>query len=487
VDKDANRIWFHESTLKMSRRPNLIVFLPDQERADAISYSSEGKVHSPNLTKLASESVIFSRTYVTHPVCSPSRSSLITGMWPHATGCTKNNAPLPAQFDALPELLQSKDYRTGYMGKWHLGDENTAQRGFQQWVSTEGVSDYSKFLVELGLSPDKADGSFTKLSISFLSRELSKPKFLENHAIRFIEKYRREPFLLFVAFAEPHSPYNGPFNNEHSLDEVDLDMTAIAPPSDNVPLRYRLMREWQQAEAARDRKRGDDLFFFGITPHDYRRLKQRYLGLVTLIDESIGAILGALERTELASKTIIVHTSDHGDLMGAHHLFAKEVMFEEAVHVPYLVRLPERRNRRTISQAVSHIDFVPTLIDLLGDPVPLQCSGKSRLPLIRGETMPPQNIFIEWAPNRTKIKKGTSLAPRRMIKRAVEESTRAVISPDDWKLCLRDKDLNELYNLKNDPHETRNLFYTGEYSTIIARLTDDVHRWQKLVGDRLPI
>ena len=115
------------------------------------------------------------------------------------------------------------------------------------------------------------------------------------------------------------------------------------------------MREWQQAEALLDQKRRGDLFFFGITPDDYRRLKQRYLGLVTLIDESIGAILRALERFDLASDTIVVHTSDHGDLIGAHHLFAKEVMFEEAVHVPYMVRLPEQRSRKTISQAMTFL------------------------------------------------------------------------------------------------------------------------------------
>ena len=472
---------------KLPRKPNLIVFLPDQQRADTISYSGEGKVHSPNLRKLASESVVFSRAYITHPVCTPSRSSLMTGMWPHATGCTKNSVPLAPQFGVFPELLQTKEYRTAYMGKWHLGDEDVAQRGFERWISTEGISDYSRFLVEMGLTPDKPDGSFTTLSVSNLSVNLSKPRFLENHAIQFIEKHRGEPFLLFVAFAEPHSPYNGPLNNEHLLDEVDLDFTATAPASNNIPLRYRLMREWQQAEAAFDQKRRGDLFFFGITPDDYRRIKQRYLGLVTLIDESIGAILDALERTGLASDTIIVHTSDHGDLMGAHHLFAKEVMFEEAVRVPYLVRLPGQRHCRMISQAVSHIDFVPTLLDLLGDSKPIQCAGKSRLPLIRGEAMPPENVFIEWAPNRTKIKKGTSLAPRRMIKRAVDESTRTVISADGWKLSLRDKDLNELYNLNDDPFETCNLYSSGQCAPIISRCTAEIHRWQELVNDTLKV
>ena len=97
------------------------------------------------------------------------------------------------------------------------------------------------------------------------------------------------------------------------------------------------------------------------------------------------------------------------------------------------------------------------------------------------------NVFLEWAPNRTKVKKGSRLARRRMIKRAVEESTRALISPDGWKLCLRDKDLNELYNLKDDPRETRNLYAYGQHASVILRLTDAIHHWQESNRDTLKI
>lgn len=471
---------------KSSRKPNLIVFLPDQQRADTISCYGQGKVHSPNLGKLASESVIFSRAYVTHPVCTPSRSSLMTGMWPHSTGCTKNSVPLDPQFQVLPELLQDKEYRTAYMGKWHLGDEAQAQRGYEEWISTEYVSDYSKFLSEMGLTPDKPDGSFSALSISELPLQLSKPRFLEKHALQFIERHRDEPFILVVAFAEPHSPYNGPFNNEHLLSEVEWDFKAPASLRD-IPLRYRLMQEWQQAEAELDRKRCSDLFFFGTTPEECKSIKQRYWGLVTLVDQAIGSILDCVERAGLIDDTIIVHTSDHGDMLGNHRLFGKEVMFEEAVRVPYLIRLPNERRCRIIEQAVSHIDLIPTVLDLLGQAPAKQCPGTSRLPLIRGEPMPSENIFIEWAPNRTKIKKRTGLAPRSMIKKAIEESTRTVISPDDWKLSLRDKDLNELYNLHHDPGETRNLFADTQYAAIISRLTDEIHRWQESVNDSVSV
>ena len=259
------------------------------------------------------------------------------------------------------------------------------------------------------------------------------------------------------------------------------------PNREDIPLRYRLMREWQQAEALLDRERLPIQLFFGITPDEYRSIKQRYLGLVTLVDQSIGAILGCLERFGLRDDTIVVHTSDHGDSLGAHHLFGKETMFEEATRVPWLIRLPGQTRQKMISHPVSHIDFVPTLLDLLGQSNHPQCAGKSLLPLINDATALPNNVFVEWAPNRTKVKKGSRLARRRMIKRAVEESTRALISPDGWKLCLRDKDLNELYNLRDDPRETRNLYADGQYASVIFRLTDEIHRWQESNHDKLKI
>jgi len=476
------------------RRPNLILFLPDQQRADTLACYGGVKVHAPNLNKLASESVIFERAYVTHPVCTPSRSSLMTGTWPHVNGCTRNSVPLDRRFGVFPELMEDRDYRAAYIGKWHLGEEGPAGRGFHEWISTDDHGDYTNFLFSSGIAPDKQNGRFSELAISNLPLELSRPKFLEKCACEFIEKHQHDPFILVVAFVEPHSPYNGPLNDEHPLDQVDLDVTATLPESENIPLRYRLMREWQQAEAILDRERLPTQLFFGITPEEYRSIKQRYLGLVTLVDQSVGAILECLKRFGLSDQTIVIHTSDHGDSLGAHHLFGKETMFEEAARVPFLIRLPDQTRGQMISNPVSHIDFVPTLLDLLGQPTHSQCAGKSLLPLIHEEPVvagvspaSAANVFLEWAPNRTKIKKGSKLARRRVIKRAVEESTRTVVSPDGWKLCLRDKDLNELYNLKGDLWETRNLYSDPQYASVISHLANEIYRWQKCTNDKLKL
>jgi arylsulfatase A-like enzyme len=469
------------------RKPNLILFLPDQQRADTLACYGGVKVRAPNLNKLASESVILERTYVTHPVCTPSRSSLMTGTWPHINGCTHNSVPLDRRFRVFPELMQDRDYQTAYMGKWHLGEDGPGARGFQHCVSTENDGDYTRYLISKGFTPDKPHGRFSEVAVSNLPIELSRPKFLEKHACDFIEKHHRDPFILVVAFVEPHSPYNGPLNEVNPLYDVELDATATLPEHEDIPLRYRLMREWQQAEALLDRERLPIQLFFGITPDEYRSIKQRYLGLVTLVDQSIGAILGCLEARGLTEHTIVVHTSDHGDSLGAHHLFGKETMFEEATRVPWLIRLPGQTQQKVISHPVSHIDFVPTLLDLLGQPDHPQCAGKSLLPVINNPVALSNNVFVEWAPNRTKVKKGSRLARRRMIKRAVEESTRTLVSPDGWKLCLRDKDLNELYNLTEDPFETRNLYPHSQYAAVVSCFTTEIQRWQVATNDKVKL
>ncbi len=129
------------------RKPNLVVFLPDQQRADTITPE-----YTPNLAKLAEQSVVFERAYVTHPVCTPSRSSIMTGTWPHQNGCRRNSVVLPAKFKCLPQLVDGS-YTCAYFGKWHLGNDSQPQRGFQHWLSTEGICDYTNGEITVAKNP----------------------------------------------------------------------------------------------------------------------------------------------------------------------------------------------------------------------------------------------------------------------------------------------------------------------------------------------
>jgi arylsulfatase len=469
----------------LAKKSNLLVFLPDQFRADALTGPAAAQVHAPNLHKLASQSVVMERAYVTQPVCVPSRSSLFTGTWPHANGSTDNRSILSPQYKCLPELLGDSDYRTGYFGKWHLGDEYSAQHGFQEWISTEeypksaaggdkvkGQSDYTKFLISKGYKPKPKKGqTFDRNMVTKLPFELSKPKFLETHACDFLEKHRSDPFVLFVAFYEPHPPYAGPFNKEHPLDSFSLDASSADVLGDDAPLRYRLLQERFQKQTSDQGK--------------LKEIKQRYLGLIHEIDLSIGAILAKLESLGLADRTNIVMTSDHGDMMGAHGLLGKTVMFEQSSHVPYMLRIPGQRPFQ-YPHPISHIDFAPTILDLMGKTAPAQCTGHSRLPIVRGETAAPEPIFAEWCRFSFEMTAKSKLATEAQTKEAFAESTRTIVTPDGWKLSLRDKDKNELFNLKDDPDERHNLFASADKKTL-GELTGAIHQWQEKTGDKLKL
>lgn len=456
---------------------------PDQLRADTVNDVAASGVHAPNIRKLASQSVVFERAYVTHPVCTPSRSSLLTGTWPHQNGCRNNKAILPQQFRCLPEMVADSDYRTGYFGKWNLGDEFAPQHGFEAWASIEenfkGVhnkfggqtSDYTNFLKAKGFRPDHRGKYFSLKFSTKLPFRFSKTKFLETKTCEFIERHRTEPFIAFVSFLEPHPPYDGPFNSEHSIDTVTLDSSFDDVLDEDVPLRYRLRQQF-----CKEGLRGADAF---------RRVKRNYLGLITQVDRCIGKILDKIDHLELRDRTIVVLTSDHGDMMSAHGLLGKQLMYEQSAAVPYMVRLLGEAPR-SCPAPVSHIDFVPTMLDLLGKPTDGQCVGQSRAQLIRGHNESPGFIFCEWSPGgHVRVDRKTSLASPEEINRSIQESTRAVISPDGWKLCLRDYDKNELYNLRNDPDERQNLFYRAESHEMIAYLSNAIYRWQENSGDML--
>jgi len=468
-------------------KPNLLFIWTDEQRADTMVAYGNTKIHAPNLDKLASESIVFRNAYVTQPVCTPSRSSVMTGLWPHTSGCTTNNVPLAKENPCLPEFVADRQYRTAYMGKWHLGDEIFPQHGFEQMVSIEDSyaryygpgrdrtqrSDYHHFLLSKGYKPDQKDGTFGREFACRLPIEHCKPRFLETRACEFLRQHRDEPFILYVNFLEPHMPFFGPLDREHRLDEVFLPANFADPLEDNEPLRYRLMREHCSEVYGRDEAA-------------FRELTRKYWGLVTQVDRSVGEILKALDDLGLADRTIVVFTSDHGDMMGSHKLVTKTVMYEESVRVPWLMRVPALgRQQRMITSPVSHIDLVPTLLDLMGVTVPDRLAGQSLVPLMRGGKAAEDHVFIEWNPGTGVhvVEGGSKLASKAEIERIRQARIRTAVSPDGWKLCLSDADKSQLFNLREDPGETRNLFDSGRHEDVIARLTERIRRWQQKTGD----
>jgi arylsulfatase A-like enzyme len=477
----------------ISRKPNLLFLWTDEQRPDTMAAYGNRKIQSPSLNRLASQSLVLENPYVSQPVCTPSRSTVMTGLWPHTSGCVANNLPLREDIPCFPQLVEDSSYATGYFGKWHLGDEIFAQHGFQEWRSIEDgyrryyragrdqtqKSSYWAFLKEKGYEPDDPNGDFSRGFAARRPIEHCKPKFLELEACDFLTRHRRDPFILYVNFLEPHMPFFGPLNAEHDPASVDLPPNFNDPLEEDEPLRYRLL-----VEQYRQRKQdGIDL----KDEQGWRRLIANYWGLVTQVDRSVGAILKNLEDLALDDNTVVVYTSDHGDMMGAHRLLAKTVMYEEAVKVPWLMRLPRNSAAgRMVSGRFSQIDMVPTLLDLLGRPVPSHLPGRNLRPVLLGERRQDRDVFIEWNTDRQELPESKNVAEDDTDRRrAANANTRAVITPGGWKLCLSDGDKSQLFNLAEDPGETHNLFYSGRHADVINRLRKRIEDWQAATGDRL--
>jgi len=483
---------------------NLLFIFTDEQRADTMAAYGNPRIEMPNLNRLASESAIFDQAYVTQPVCTPSRSSIMTGLYPHTNGCIENNRPLPPGVPCLPEMLAEGDYVTGYHGKWHLGDEIFPQHGFDEWRGIddgyvkyyspgrdrEARSSYHHFLVEQGFRP--ADGTaFHRHEVARMPEEFSKPAFLAREASHFIRRNKNRPFILFVNFFEPHMPFFGPRDDQYDPDEIPLPESFDILPTKEQPLKTRLFHRAHYEKG----NHGLPL----KTEADWRRVIANYWGLCSLVDTHVGTILDTLDECGLREDTIVVYTSDHGDMMGSHRLLAKCVMFEEAARVPLLVRLPEQRAPRRIWGPVSQIDLVPTLLDLMGQPIPDHVEGKSLKPVLEGtgDAKLEESVVIEWnGPNngfgdvlgKVSIHESMlGLAKQEQIERATTDPVRSVITPEGWKLNCSPLGEHELYNLKDDPLETRNLAIEPEQRSRMKELAARIRRWQEKTGDEVDL
>jgi arylsulfatase A-like enzyme len=483
----------------MSNSPSLVFLWTDQQAPRTMAAYGNDVIETPNLDALADAGTTFERAYCTSPVCTPSRSSVMTGKYPHTTGVTGNNIPLGPDDPTFAELV-GDDYVSGWIGKWHLGDEIFRQRGFDEWVATEDQyhpfysenrpenahSEYHDFLVEQGYEPDqREDDGYEWFSREFVAstvpEEHSKPTFMADAAIDFIERHRDEPFVLHVMFLEPHDPYTSPRDDQYDPTDVELPPNFDHDGLDDHPLRYRFAREAIRRGISR---RSPDTMDTPPTEDDWRDVIARYWGLVSLVDTHVGRILDALDSEGLTDETITVFTSDHGDMMGSQGLYTKMVQFEEAIRVPLILRLPDgTATGERVETPVSQIDLVPTLLEAMDQPTPdrLGLQGQSWLPFLRGESdLDERNVFVEWnganfhgafgrrpVEHAEKTRPGltpeaTALADEMgvteaEVMHAYSDPARTVVTPGGWKLTYRRSGAHELYDLEDDPFEMENL------------------------------
>ncbi len=483
----------------MTTKPNLLFIYTDEQSFDTLACYGNDWLEMPNLNRLAEQSYVFERAYVSQSVCTPSRSTLLTGLYPHTSGCIANDIPLHRITPCLPEMLgENHPYVTAHYGKWHLGDELFAQHGFQQWVNYEDgsrqfyapnrdqsvCSDYHDFLIKNGFEPENGK-VFSRKQAANLPEPFTKAAFIAGSAAKFINENRDNPFILYVNILEPHMPFTGPYNDYYDPEKIPLPINFEHRVGKDCPLKYTVEAAFY-----------NDIGFEEVGPLNsetqWRKLRAQYYGLCSMVDMQIGKILDALEENNIVDNTIIVFTSDHGDMMGSHGLAAKCTMYEEAVRIPLLIKVPGQ-NGHFIKGAISQIDVVPTLLELLGYEVPEKLQGVSRVGVL-DENILTDDIFIEWNGADTGIySKGLKsvFVPESLegranqdeIRRSVISPVRTVITPELLKLNISYDGSSELYNLKVDPGEMNNLINNNEYQEAVLILTAKITEWQLKTED----
>ena len=457
-----------------------------------------------NLNSLASRSFVFDAAYVTQPVCTPARASILTGLYPHTAGPIVNKVHLPKDVPTIAEMVSS-GYTRGYFGKWHLGDDIIAQHGFDTWVSSEDMhretyskaeylnrfSDYHRHLVDHGFEPDDEQAGapiFSADGRAELPEEFQMASFLGNEAAEFIRENRDRPFILYVSTFEPHSPYFGPLMDMYEPSDLPVGPAFLRKP-DGGSLVNRVKADYfLQYLDGGDQTQDVYMKEYAATNENvstedgWRRLRAHYFANITLVDGMVGKIIDAIAEAGLTDTTAVVFTSEHGDMLGDHGMLEKRSMYEEASRVPLLMCVPWLTDQQArIGGSVSQVDLVPTLLELLGEETENQLQGKSLAPVLDGRATTDDNdVFIEW--NGTSPTKGDRDLGTPAINRMLTLPWRTVVS-GRWKLNLCHGDQCELFDLNSDPYELNNLFDDPAHRDRVRDMAARIQLWQQETGD----
>jgi arylsulfatase len=424
-------------------RWNLLILTNDQHRADCVGCYGNPVIQTPNADRLAAEGVRFDQHYVHAPQCVPSRVSLHTGRYPHTHRVPTNSYLLPDSEQTMAKVLNAQGYKTACVGEMPFAPR-AYTGGFQQVLANN--RDYDKFLAAHNLKFPAAEGPFQAAPVPWTD-DLDETAFFASHARDFLKANRTNPFFLHVNFRRPHHPFNPPA----PYDKMYLG--AKFPPShvragemDNKP---------PQQRAAIESSVGFDLR--KMTAADLDRVKAYYYGMISENDKYIGTILDELKASGLADRTVVVFNADHGEMLGDHGLLFKgSYMYDGVVRTPLIVRAPGKIQAGTVrNELVEEVDVMPTLLDLLGVPVPSAVQGQSLV-----------------------------TSPKRKNAVFSEFPTIKMARTRDWKLVHYTKAKHgELYNLKEDPHELYNLWDDPKYAANRAEMEGILFDWLSTTGD----
>ena len=421
-----------------SSRPNIVFILIDDLRWDELGIAGHPFINTPNIDRIAREGVLFRNAFMTTPLCSPSRASFLTGQYAHTHGITDNvdrSAP-SHKLVTFPLLLHQSGYETAFIGKWHMGNDESARPGFDRWVSFKGQGTY--------LDPNvNEDGKSVKRS-GYIT------DILNGYAVEFIMRRHDKPFLAYLAHKAIHPEVTQ--NNDGSVDLSAAERFIPAERHRNlyagktIPRRPNYRRA-PEGKPALQRRIGDlpPLGPATATGDDSILGRQRSL---MAIEDGVGEILKVLKETGQLDNTIIVFTSDNGYFYGEHGLSVeRRLAYEESIRMPLLVRYPKAIKPGTVrNEFALNIDLAPTLLELAGVTVPGTMEGSSLVPLLKGaRPVWRKSFLIEYYSDR-------------VFPRVLQMGYKSVRT-DRWKYIhyLELKGMDELYDLKSDPYEMKNL------------------------------
>jgi arylsulfatase A-like enzyme len=427
-----------------NRPMNLLVIETDEHHFGTLGCYGGEIVGTPNIDSIAADGALCRRFYAVTPVCSPSRASLVSGLYPQKTPVVTNNIPLDDSIVTFAEVLRRRGYATGFAGKWHLDGT-----GKPQWAPerTFGFED-NRFMFNRGhwkklidTSEGPAVGSRNKngrpnYGLEGADETSFTTDWLANKTIDFIETNKDRPFCYMVSIPDPHGP------------------NTVRPPYDTmyadvkVPIPVTLRRRQEQIPGW-----GRSA---GVTAAQLRRLMPPYWGMVKCIDDNVGRILETLRKHDLLDKTVVVFTSDHGDLCGEHGRLNKGVPYEGSARIPMLVRCPGKIKPGTkVDEALTTIDFLPTVLALLDVPLEHHVDGRDASALLTGNAKDWDDVaFLRSTPGGVWL--GAVTGRYKLIYSAADEP---------W-----------LIDMQQDPTEVVNRFDQAEHRdrirTLTARLLD---------------
>ncbi|MGN1264653.1 MAG: arylsulfatase, partial [Muribaculaceae bacterium] len=375
------------------QKPNIILIMTDQQRGDAIGCAGNDVVQTPNLDRLARDGYFFNNAYSSCPSSTPARAGLLTGMSPWHHGMLGYGAVAEHYTYEMPQMLRDNGYYTFGIGKMHWNPQN-ALHGFHGTLLDESgrveskyfCSDYRKWLsIEApGVDPDITGVGWNDhgARVYQLPERLHPTVWTANEAIKLISNYSdSRPLFLKVSFARPHSPYDPP---QRVLDEYK----GIAMP----PAAH---GEWSDGIGAdlTDPNKNKEAAFGQFAPDYIDNSRRHYYAAITFIDEQIGHLIEALKKNGMYENTLIIFTSDHGDMMGDHNMWRKTYAYEGSAAIPMIMKVPAsmsvaKPKGTQIDAPVELRDILPTMLDAAGDTVPKDMDGASMLSLVKSNDAP---------------------------------------------------------------------------------------------------